>query len=272
MILPLKNTIGIYKITSPTNKIYIGQSVCVKSRWELYLNKHCKSQSKLYRSLNKHGVENHKFEIVTECLESELNELERYYQEVYNVLDRECGLNLRYTASNDRVGKLSDEHKENISKGIKKSELFKKVAIEKGLKSRGVKRSKEVRDKLSKAFKGRFLGSKNPAARRIKIKNLNTLQEFKGSMECVAKFLHTNVEYVWNRVDERTKKCLIHRDWVFMDEDKHDDYLDIKGDIYLDLHTGIYHFDDEFMDIRTRIYKSDSLNSRLRYNKRYKRV
>lgn len=272
MILPDKNTIGIYKITNPKGRVYIGQSICIRSRWNLYLNKHCKSQAMLYRSVNKYGVENHKFEIVTECLESELNELERYYQEVYNVLDRRCGLNLRYTASDGRVGRLSDEHKRNISKGIRNSELFKKVAIEKGLRARGRKHTKEAKEKMSLAGKGRFIGSKNPASRKIKIKNVNTLQEVNGSMECIAKFLGSNVEYVWSRVDELTKKCSIHKDWVFMDEDKHNDYLDIKGDIYLDLHTGIYHFEDDFMDIRRKAYNCDSINNRIRNNKRYKRV
>lgn len=56
--------IGIYKITSPTNKIYIGQSINIKGRWGSYRNLDCKSQDKLYKSLKKHGPENHKFEIV----------------------------------------------------------------------------------------------------------------------------------------------------------------------------------------------------------------
>ena len=65
--------IGIYKITSPTNKIYIGQSTNIKQRWNDY-NKmiRCKRQTRLYNSLKKYGPKNHIFEILEECSESQL--------------------------------------------------------------------------------------------------------------------------------------------------------------------------------------------------------
>ena len=69
---------GIYKITSPKNRVYIGQSVNIKSRWSRYKKRLPKSQIKLNRSFLKYGVENHLFEVVEECLVSELNEKERY--------------------------------------------------------------------------------------------------------------------------------------------------------------------------------------------------
>ena len=56
--------IGIYKITSPSNKIYIGQGIDIYIRWNEYKRLKCKRQPKLYASLKKHGVDNHKFEIV----------------------------------------------------------------------------------------------------------------------------------------------------------------------------------------------------------------
>lgn len=30
------NTVGIYKITSPTGEIYVGQSCCIKTRYKDY--------------------------------------------------------------------------------------------------------------------------------------------------------------------------------------------------------------------------------------------
>ena len=48
--------IGIYKITSPNNKVYIGQSVDIEKRLKRYKNLNCKKQSKIYNSLNKYGV------------------------------------------------------------------------------------------------------------------------------------------------------------------------------------------------------------------------
>ena len=48
--------IGIYKITSPTNKIYIGQSTNIENRWNDYYKMiRCKRQTRLYNSLKKYG-------------------------------------------------------------------------------------------------------------------------------------------------------------------------------------------------------------------------
>ncbi|HEC36627.1 hypothetical protein LCGC14_1312370 [marine sediment metagenome] len=46
---------GIYKITSPTKKIYIGQSIDINRRKIIYKNILCKLQRKIYNSLKKHG-------------------------------------------------------------------------------------------------------------------------------------------------------------------------------------------------------------------------
>lgn len=75
--------IGIYKITNPKGKIYIGQSVNIKKRWYSYEKLYCKQQFYLYNSLVKYGIENHKFEIIEECLLEQLNEREIYWKQYY---------------------------------------------------------------------------------------------------------------------------------------------------------------------------------------------
>jgi group I intron endonuclease len=109
--------IGIYKITNPNNRIYIGQSVNIKKRLTGYKRMYVKNQkqTKLYRSFLKYGVDNHKFEVVCECDESELNNLERYYQEIFNCLTH--GLNCVLTKTKDKSGKVSKEtlHKMSIA-------------------------------------------------------------------------------------------------------------------------------------------------------------
>ena len=104
-----KNTIGIYKITSPSKKVYIGQSKNIYKRWRTYQNniKGAKSQPKLYNSFLSHGIDKHTFEIIHECEVEELNKLERYYQELYNCIDE--GLNLMYQECDYAVRKLSEE-------------------------------------------------------------------------------------------------------------------------------------------------------------------
>lgn len=133
--------IGIYKITSPTNKIYIGQSIDIDKRFNDYRLLHCKNQTKLYNSIKKYGQENHIFEIITTCEIEQLNELERYYQDCYNVISRN-GLNCILTKSSDRSGQISDETRQKLR--------IVRIGNKNGL---GFKHSKEARLRISEAHK-----------------------------------------------------------------------------------------------------------------------
>lgn len=99
---------GIYKITSPSGKIYIGQSVNINKRLYSYKSSGCKSQTKLYYSFQKYNFENHIFEIIEECDISELNARERYWQDFYEVIGKN-GLNCRLQSCNNKSGKISKE-------------------------------------------------------------------------------------------------------------------------------------------------------------------
>ena len=155
--------IGIYKIISPSNRIYIGQSIKIEDRIKSYKNLKCKEQPKLYKSLLKYGFENHKIEILIECNESKLNELERHYQEEYDSIEN--GLNCIYTKTNDRSGKLSEETKLKISLNNTRPFLGKKHSEEsrlkmssslKGNQSRlGAILSEETKKKISDAHNGK---------------------------------------------------------------------------------------------------------------------
>lgn len=89
--------IGIYKITSPEGKVYIGQSRNIKKRFAQYKSiKSSRSQTGLHASFKKHGISGHSFEVICECSPNELNTLERFYQEEYKVIDDSKGLNRCY--------------------------------------------------------------------------------------------------------------------------------------------------------------------------------
>jgi len=103
--------VGIYKILSPTGKIYIGQSTNIKKRWEWYQKLYCKSQTKLYNSLKKYGYENHTFEIIEECDENELLQKETYWKYYYKVLD----IPSLCCRIDGKGGKHSEETKEKMS-------------------------------------------------------------------------------------------------------------------------------------------------------------
>lgn len=135
--------IGIYKITNPKGESYIGQSINVHKRMSQYKKLGCADQTRIFNSLKKYGVNNHTFDVICECEQSELNEKERYYQELFNVIEK--GLNCRLTKTKNKEGFFSEETKTKMS-----------------LRQLGRVVSEETRLKLSKSKKGTFIGSANP--------------------------------------------------------------------------------------------------------------
>jgi len=152
--------IGIYKITSPTGKIYIGQSMNINNRLSKYRNGNCVSQVKLHRSIVKYGWESHLFEIVEECDISELNDKERYYQDLFDCVNSK-NLNCRLTTTETKTGKLSEDMKERIRKSKHgkihyfKGKKHKPESIEKmRISSTGKKFSEATKLKMSIDRKG----------------------------------------------------------------------------------------------------------------------
>lgn len=148
-----KKMIGIYKITSPSKKVYVGQSINIEKRFTHYKRLRCKSQLKIYRSLLKYGIDKHKFEVICECEVHELNEKERYYQDLYCVLGK-GGLNCILTKASDRRIEFSDETKLKMS-----------------LSQRGNKHSEEAKRKIGLASKGNKhgLGKKMSEEHKLKL-------------------------------------------------------------------------------------------------------
>ena len=178
---------GIYKITSPSGKVYIGQSMDIKRRFTSYktLNK-SKRQIKLYNSFVKYGVDKHIFEIIEECLVDFLNERERYWQEHYDVLESSKGLNLCLTSTKDKKHLHSEETRNKISESNKGEKCFwygKTFTEETKSKMResrkGYKHTQDSLDKMSLSQKGRvredMVGDNNPS------KNIEVREKLKGS-------------------------------------------------------------------------------------------
>lgn len=85
--------VGIYKITNPEGKIYIGQSKNIEHRFNAYKNLKCKNQYMLLESLKKYGWFYHKFEVLEECNFVDLNKKETHYINLFNSVNE--GLNVR---------------------------------------------------------------------------------------------------------------------------------------------------------------------------------
>jgi group I intron endonuclease len=86
---------GVYKITSPTGRVYIGSSKDIYLRWHKYKSRCTEHQKVLYRSFQKHGADSHVFDILEIVIDfTKLFERERYYGLLYKCLVEDGGLNL----------------------------------------------------------------------------------------------------------------------------------------------------------------------------------
>lgn len=152
----MKKTCGIYKITSPSGKVYIGQSIDIYNRFARYKSLKCASQPRLYNSLLKHSFEKHYFEIIKICEHFELNDYERHFQDLYNS-SGVFGLNCLLTKSKDKSGELNIETKNKIRKAntgnINSTEARKKISIA----NTGRKLSIETKNKISNSNKGHYV-------------------------------------------------------------------------------------------------------------------
>ena len=196
--------IGIYRITSPTKKVYIGQSVNIERRFYEYSKlKNCNTQPKLYNSFKKYGVENHIFEIIEESSIELLNYKERYYQDLFNVIGR-YGLNcvLQDTSFSKRI--VSDETKLKLKKArknqIKTKETLTKMSISMMGKNKGVNNGmfgKKIKDSVKSIQRLKLSGELNYLSKIILNKETGVfyfgLKEASDSINMKKQTLHVNI-------------------------------------------------------------------------------
>ena len=99
----------IYKITSPSGRVYIGQTINIVNRKCCYKTLRCKSQCKVYNSIVKYGWDKHIFEIIEVIDRMLLDERETYWIAYYNSINE--GLNL---IPGGKVRIFSEESKEKM--------------------------------------------------------------------------------------------------------------------------------------------------------------
>ena len=175
----------IYKITSPSGKIYIGSTFNIQNRISLYKNLYSKSQRKLYYSFVKYGWDNHIFEIIEECTSINRNEKEYFWGVYFNVLSKK-GLNCKLPKSDEYFTCISEETRQKMSEW-----------------QIGRKMSDEAKKKMSESAKGKIVSEEN----RIKVSNFhsksvlqfdlenNFIKEWKSSTE-VQRVLKINQAHI----------------------------------------------------------------------------
>lgn len=160
MPVEINKNCGIYKITSPSGKVYIGQSENIKSRWYRYKKLYCKKQTILYDSFIKHGVENHQFDIIEYCAIDDLNCSERFWQDEFDVISK-YGLNGVLTVCGEKRYVASEATRKKISESLKgdKHPLYGKTGLL--CHTFGKKASKETKAKMSASGGKYWLGKKH---------------------------------------------------------------------------------------------------------------
>lgn len=183
----------IYKITSPSGKVYIGQTIDYERRMSTYLRSHksVKGQKKLYNSFIKYGVDKHLFNIIEEIPKEELNKREIFWILKYNSIRK--GLNITIGGNNSYGYKMKESTKKKLSESAKKRGSCltgegKKRLIE-ALKNRVFSESHRL--KLSSAhsnnkkYKERYESMSIPIVQLGK--DFNTIAEFKSMTEASIK-------------------------------------------------------------------------------------
>lgn len=191
--------IGIYKITSPSGRVYIGQSVDIENRWTHYRSLDCRDMPKLYASLSKYGHEAHCFELVEECDISNLSERERYWQEYYNVVEEV--LNCKLVSTKDKSGYTSEETKQKISVANRG-----KVS---GMK--GKTHSEETKHKMSESQRkipraGRPIGSTHTEGTKRKISKAKKGKPAKNRREILQVGKQGEILRKWNSITEAQRE------------------------------------------------------------------
>ncbi|TXG80802.1 MAG: hypothetical protein E6R13_07545 [Spirochaetes bacterium] len=173
----------IYKITSPNNKIYIGQTIDFSQRYRKYKSNGFKGQIKLWNNCQKYNwnpIET--IEIIENCLTSELNEREKYWINYFdsyeNGLNADLGGNGKCgfkhsdeTKNKIRLANIGRKHSEKAKQKI--SEASKNISNETREKmseaSKKRKHTEETKEKISKANKGMKLSDEQ----KLKISEAN---------------------------------------------------------------------------------------------------
>lgn len=173
--------VGVYLITSPVGKKYIGSSINIKQRFAQYRNLGCKKQQKLFASLNKYGVNNHCFEILYQCTQEELYKWERFFGEQFDVIN--SGLNFALPSFKDAPAIVSKETRLKQSKarkGLKISEISK---IKMSESKKGKKHSDATKRKMGDIRRGKKFKKNKDVYGSIVI-NTKTGKTFKSITEC----------------------------------------------------------------------------------------
>jgi len=206
----LTNTIGyIYKVTSPNNKIYIGQTLNHKKRKSDYKYSKFIQQVKLWNSCECYNWNpSDFFEIIEECLcghkKENLNDREIYWINFYDSFNN--GLNCNEGGNGNTGHKHSIESKlkmRNSKLGVKHTQ---ERNDRKSEKRKGYKHTDESKNKMSQVKLERMNDETKNKIRKGLIGNKNGI----GNKGARKKIICLNDGIIYDSIKDAADKLLLH--------------------------------------------------------------
>lgn len=107
--------VGIYKITSPSGKVYIGQSWNIKKRFTWYKSHKAYQQPYLKNSFNKYGFDSHELKVLHELPKDVSQEVLDVYEVLYMQSYKDAGLDLLNIKEGGKGGSHGLETRQKMS-------------------------------------------------------------------------------------------------------------------------------------------------------------
>ena len=147
--------VGIYRITNPKDKVYIGQSWDIDKRIKIHFSQSKKAARvkfnhyPIYNSLNKYGLDQHKVEVIQELPIDVSQSVMDGYEQLYISLHKDAGFYLLNLTEGGNSGKRSQETKDRMSKSFKGRIISPEQRGRISLKLKGTKQPLDVKEKRS---------------------------------------------------------------------------------------------------------------------------
>lgn len=189
--------------TSPSNKVYIGQT-CNTLKRRAGNGCNYKGCSHFYKAILKYGFENFTSQILKNNLSlEEANYWEQYYIQYYDSTNPKKGYNISIGGS-----LMSEEQRASLSKRMKENNPMKnpEIARKNGLMKKGKSFSEEVCKNISEGHKKKVLcietgiiyPSRNEAAKAVGVSPSGIGRAINGEQK-------TSAGYHWRYIDEDKK-------------------------------------------------------------------
>jgi group I intron endonuclease len=185
--------VGIYKISSPSGGVYIGQSVDIARRWRHHRT--AKVKSIISASMHKHGHLSHEFEIIHELPHDVDPEVMNRYEDLYIDAYREVGAKSMNLYKSGGSGKRSPEVVARMSDWLKGRVVSDETRKKMSIANKGAKRTAEQRLRMSVACKGRKMSEQAKKKLSSSLKGIKRSPEHQAKLNASISAVKRTPEY-----------------------------------------------------------------------------